>query len=151
MSNPDSSLEACTESLRNSKVTVKRGGRRATFDNGKHAAIQCVDLDCWLPANEARADYVLAKPGVADVIVELKGKDIDHAARQIVATLGAWKQAPPFSEKVGGLIVFTRSPKAAAEIGELKKRMLKQHGLWMEIDKDQKTEYRFETFTGRKA
>ena len=94
---------------------------------------------------------MLAKPGIADVIVELKGKDIGHAARQIVATLGAWKQATPFSKKIGGLIVFTRSPNAAAEIGELKKRMLQQHGLWMEIDKDRKTEYRFETFTGRKT
>jgi len=151
MSNPDPSLQACTEVLTDSKVTVKRDGRRATFVNPDHAEIQCVDLDCWLPANETRADFVLAKPGTADVIVELKGKEIDHAARQIVATLGAWKQAPPFSEMIGGLIVFTRSPKAAAQIGELKKRMLKKHGIWLEIDKDRKAEYRFETFAGRKA
>jgi hypothetical protein len=39
----------------------------------------------------------------------------------------------------------------AAEIGDMKKRLLRQHDLWMEIDKDQKTEYRFETFTGKRA
>jgi hypothetical protein len=38
----------------------------------------------------------------------------------------------------------------AADPGDMKKRMLQQHGLWMEIDKDQKTEYRFETFAGKK-
>ena len=91
------------------------------------------------------------KPGVVDVIVELKGKDIAHAVEQIIATLVRWKDASPLSKKIGGLIVFTRCPVRAAEIGDMKKRLLHQHGLWMEIDKDQKTEYRFETFTGKRA
>jgi hypothetical protein len=151
MSNLDPSLSDCTEELRNSKITVKRG-RRATFDNTEHALIKCVDLDRWLSAStNAKADYILAKPEVADVIVELKGKEIARAAEQIVATLGKWKAAPPFSKKIGGLIVFTRCPMSAADLGDMKKRLLKQHGLWMEIDKDQKTEYRFETFTGKRS
>src|SRR5579871_433081 len=150
MSNPDPSLQDCTEELRDSKVAVKRDGRRASFDNAEHALIKRVDLDCWLQSNEeVRADYILAKPGLVDVIVELKGKDIDHASEQIVATHRKWKTAPPFSKKIGGLIVFTRCPKSAAELGDMKKRMLRQYDLWMEIDKDQKTEYRFETFAGQ--
>ncbi|MGA2207370.1 MAG: hypothetical protein ABSG10_11640 [Terracidiphilus sp.] len=92
----------------------------------------------------------MAKPQVADVIIELKGKDITYAAEQIVATLNKWKAAPPFSKKIGGLVVFSRCPMSAADLGDMKKRLLRQHGLWMEIDKDQKTEYRFETFTGAK-
>ena len=95
-----------------------------------------------------KADYLVSKPGTADVIIELKGKDIKHAVMQITSTLVIWKKAPPFSNKIGGLIVFTRCPMRAAEIGDIKKRLLLQLGLWMEIDKDQKTEYRFETFTG---
>jgi hypothetical protein len=38
----------------------------------------------------------------------------------------------------------------SADTGDMKKRLLRQHGLWMEIDKDQKTEYRFETFTDKR-
>ena len=152
MSNPDPLLQACTEELTDSKITVKRDGRRATFDNSDRATIKRIDLDCWIPATaEAKADYVVSKPNVVDVIVELKGKDIDHAVTQIVTTLIKWKKTPPFSKKVGGLIVFTRCPMRAAEIGDTKKRLLVKHGLWMEIDKDQRTEYRFETFTGMKA
>jgi hypothetical protein len=151
MSNPDPSLRACIGELNHAKITVKRDGRRATFINAERALIKCVDLDAWLlGGGTARADYILAKPQVVDVIIELKGKGISHAAEQIVVTLGNWKSAPPFSKKVGGLIVFTRCPMSAADIGDMKKRLLKQHGLWMEIDKDQKTEYRFETFAGKK-
>jgi hypothetical protein len=152
MSNPDPLLQACTEELNDSKVTVKRDGRRAIFDNSEHSHIKCVDLDCWLAKSGVkRADYILAKPDVVDIVIELKGKDIDHAAEQILATLRKWKKAPPFSKRIGGLIVFTRCPKSSADLGDLKKRTLRQHGLWMEIDKDQKTEYRFETFAGKRA
>jgi hypothetical protein len=151
MSNPDPSLQSCTEELNDSKITVKRDGRRATFANSEHAVIKCVDLDCWIPSSAtAKADFIVSKPGVADVIVELKGKDIVHAVEQIVTTLSKWKNAPPFSKKIGGLIVFTRCPIRAADTGDMKKRLLRQHGLWMEIDKDQKTEYNFETFTGKR-
>ncbi|HZB89398.1 MAG TPA: hypothetical protein VE291_12110 [Terracidiphilus sp.] len=152
MSSPDPSLQGCTAESTDSKITVKRDGRRATFDNSERAAIKCVDLDRWIPSTETKkADYVVSKPGVADVIVELKGKDIEHAVEQIVVTLGKWKSAPPYSEKVGGLIVFTRCPMRSAETNDIKKRLLIQHGLWLEMDKNQKTEYRFETFTGKRA
>jgi hypothetical protein len=152
MSNPDPLLQPCTEDLSDSKITVKRDGRRATFDNANRTTIKRVDLDCWISSTDAvRADYIVSKPGSVDVIVELKGQDIAHAVEQIIATLVKWWKAPPFSNKIGGLIVFTRCPIRAAEIGGMKKRLLVKHGLWMEIDKDQKTEYSFETFTGRKA
>jgi hypothetical protein len=149
MSNPDPSLQACTEEHNDSKIMVKRGGRRATFSNDDRTKIKLVDVDRWMPnPNAAKADYIVAKPGVVDVIVELKGKDIKHGVEQIVSTLDRWRTAPPFSNKFGGLVVFTRSPIRSAEIGDMKKRLLQQHGLWLEMDKDQKTEYRFETFTG---
>jgi hypothetical protein len=139
MSKPDPALEVCTEELSDSKVTVKRDGRRATFDNSDRAKVKRVDVDCWIPSAETvKADFIA-------------GKEIAYATEQIVATLVRWKEAPPFSKKIGGLIVFTRCPMRAAEIGDTKKRLLRQHGLWMEIDKDQKTEYRFETFTGQRA
>jgi hypothetical protein len=152
MSKPDPLLQTCTEELNDSKITVKRDGRRATFLNSERTSIQSVDVDCWIPSSStAKADFIVLKPGVVDVIVELKGKDIAHAVEQIIATLVRWKDASPLSKKIGGLIVFTRCPVRAAEIGDMKKRLLHQHGLWMEIDKDQKTEYRFGTFTGKRA
>ncbi len=152
MSNPDLSLQACTEDSKDSKITVKRDGRRATFDNGERAAIKIVDVDRWLPDSETKkADYIVCKPDVADVIVELKGKDIRHAVEQIAATSRKWKSGAPFSMAIGGLIVFTRCPMNSAEVSDTKKRILKDHKVWLEMSKDQQTEYKFETFTGKRA
>ena len=152
MWNPDPLLKTCTRELNDSKITVKRDGRRATFDNSDRTTIKRIDVDCWIPsASTAKADYIVSKPGVVDVIVELKGKDIVRAVEQIARTLARWKDVPPFSDRIGGLIVFTRCPIQAADLGDMKKRLLQQHGLWMEIDKDKKTEYRFETFTGKRT
>jgi len=152
MLSPDPSLKDCTEELSDSKITVKRDGRKATFDNPERATIKRIDLDCWMPSTDSpKADYIVSKPNVVDVIIELKGKDIDHAVEQIVATLVKWKKSLSYSAKIGGLIVFTRCPMRAAEIGDMKKRLRDKHGLWMEVDKDQKTEYRFETFIGRRT
>lgn len=152
MSNLDPLLQGCTEELKDSKIKVKRDGRRATFQNPERETVKCVDVDRWIRSTDtAKADYIVAKPGLVDVIVELKGKDIRHAVEQVVATLTRWKNAPPFSKKIGGLIVFTRCPMSAAQTGDIKKRLLKNHGLWMEIDKDQKTEYEFGTFTGKRV
>lgn len=152
MPNLDPSLQACTVNSTDSKVTVRRDGRRATFDNRERATIKCVDLDCWIPSVKTKkADYIISKPGLADVIVELKGKDIAHAIEQIIVTFGRWKSVPPLSDKVGALIVFTRCPMRSAEISDMKKRLLTQHKLWLEMGKDQQTEYRFETFTGKRT
>jgi hypothetical protein len=152
MSKPDPVLGPCTTEKNDSKIRVEANTRKAIFHNSDRAEIKIVDVDCWLGTDVTlKADYIVSKPGVVDVVVELKGKDIHHAVRQIVATFTRWKDAPPFSSKIGGLIVFTRSPKRSAAIDDMKKRLLKDHGIWLEMNKNNQTEYRFETFTGKGA
>jgi hypothetical protein len=110
-----------------------------------------VDVDCWIAASDVlKADYIVSKPGIVDVIVELKGQDTDHAAKQILSTLAKWKLAPPFSASFGGLIVFTRSPEKSATNSDLKARLLKKHGLWLEMDKNNHPAYPFEKFLIKK-
>jgi hypothetical protein len=151
MSSHNRSLASCTEDCTDSKITVKRDGRRATFDNFERSMIKRIDIDRWIRTTDIeKADYILAKPGVADVIIELKGKDLKHATQQIVSTLARWKGVPPYSERLGGLIVFTRCPMSTAEVSDFKKRLLIKHEVWLVMDKDQKTEYRFERFRDRK-
>jgi hypothetical protein len=96
-----------------------------------------------------RADYILCKPGIADVIVELKGKDIDHAVKQILSTHALWKTIPSCSAKIGGLIVFTRSPQSSAVLARTKALLLTKHHIWLEMGKSGLKEYKFETFTGK--
>lgn len=149
MSNPSSTLERCTEELDHRRITVKANGRVATFLNAQKARIKKIDVDCWLAASKtAKADYLLSKPGVVDVIIELKGKDIDHAVEQVLATLQTWRALKLNSPRFGGLIVFTRSPQRSAMLDNLKLRLLERNKIWLEMGKSGLKDYEFERFTG---
>jgi hypothetical protein len=152
MSNPSSALEGCTEELSHPRITVRANGRSATFLNPDRARIKRVDLDCWLSSTaDVKADYLLCKSGVVDVIVELKGKDIDHGVDQVLATLKRWKTIPTCAAKIGGLIVFTRSPERSATLDNLKVKLLSKHKIWLEMGKSGLKDYQFEIFTGKKS
>ena len=152
MSKPEGLLASCTETKTDSKIKVEGHTRKAVFGNSERSEIKTVEVDCWLASETGpKADHVVSKPGVVDVVVELKGKNIEHALEQVLATCTRWKDVPPFSKKLGALIVFSRSPERSATIDNWKKRFLKTYGIWLEMKKNNETEYRFETFTGKKA
>ena len=152
MSKPDPLLESCTKTKTDSKIKVEAQTQKAIFDNPDRSEIKIVDLDCWLAKEKGpKADRIVSKPGVVDVVVELKGKNIERALEQILATHAKWKLAPPFSNQIGGLVVFSRSPDRSASMDDTRKRFLQTHGIWLEMNKNNQTEYRFETFTGMKA
>jgi hypothetical protein len=152
MSKPEPLLASCTETKSDSKIKVEAKPQKAIFQNPDRAEIKIVDLDCWLARETGpRADRIVSKPGVVDIVVELKGKNINHALEQILATHARWKAAPPFSHRIGALVVFSRSPERSAAMDDTRKRFLQTHGIWLEMNKNSNTEYRFETFTGKKA
>ena len=151
MSNPNSVPARCFEELDGPRVTVKANGRVATFLNPDRIKIRKIDVDCWLqPVSGLRSDFLLAKAAMVDVIIELKGQDIDHALKQILATLHHWKTTKLCSPRCGGLVVFTRSPKRSAMLDNLKLKLLYKHKIWIEMGKSGLRDYEFELFTGTK-
>jgi hypothetical protein len=152
MSSPSSALAKCTEELTHPRITVRAHGRAVTFLNPGRAIIKRIDLDCWLcDAKTPKADYMVCSSGVVDVVVELKGKDIHRAIEQILATLASWKGIPSRSAKIGGLIVFTRSPERSAALDNIKAKLLAKYGIWLEMGKSGLKDYEFQTFTGARA
>ena len=151
MSNPDPALERCTEESTGSTITVRARGRFAAFRNSDRAKIKKIDVDCWMPSNvTVKTDYIVCKPGMVDVFVELKGKDIDHAVEQILATAAKWKVLPVCATRLGAVVVFTRSPKRSAALDNMKLKMFQKHRTWIEMDKCGAKEYDFVSFTGSK-
>ena len=147
MRNPSPTPDDCIETVRDSKPKVEENGRKAIFLNPERVSIKKVRVDgCLIKEDGLKADYIVSKPEVIDVIVELKGKDIYHARDQILATLPFWRAYPSFSTKIAGLIVCTRSPLAASELQLMKKKALIHHRLWLEVDENGKKEYKFSNF-----
>ena len=147
MSTPSSFPEECLEKVEFPKVVVGPRGRSACFLNPGRSEIVKIDVDCWLgEAGVLRSDFIVCKPEVVDVILELKGKDIEHGIDQIVATAKAWRGCGKASPTTGGLIVFTRSPARSAALDNIRLRMLKQHRIWLEMGKSGLKDYTFDIF-----
>lgn len=152
MPNPSAMPEDCIEPVHHSKVKVEEEGRKAVFLNPGNALVKKVIVDgCLMRHGGLKADYILSKPGLIDVIIELKGKDVPHARDQILATLRFWQAHPPFSPKVGALIVCSRSPLSSSELQIMKAKALIRHKLWLEVDESGRNEYEFETFIGQRS
>jgi hypothetical protein len=148
MSIPSSLLEKCLEKVKFPKIVVGPSGRSACFLNPVRSEIVIVDVDCWLgEAGVLRSDFIVCRPEVVDVIVELKGKDIEHGVDQIVATAKAWRGCGKASPAIGGVIVFTRSPARSAALDNIRLRTLKQHRIWLEMGKSGLKDYTFDTFS----
>jgi hypothetical protein len=144
---PRAVTEDCVEEIRHTKIKVEDGGRKAIILNSERAIIKKVTVDgCLITGPGLKADYVLSKPDLVDVIIELKGKDVPHAVEQIIATYRFWKTLPPFSPRVSGLIVCTRSPLVSSELQVIKAKALKLHDLVLIVDENGRKEYEFSIF-----
>lgn len=152
MSKLESVPKHCMQSHDSSKVKVEAHGRRAVFSNVERLSILVVDVDCWQPGSDGlKADHVVVKPQVVDIVVELKGSDILHAIQQILATAGAWRRASGNRGMMGGLVICSHSPESSASLANRKIKLRDKNKIYLEVKKNNQTEYRFETFTSRKA
>jgi hypothetical protein len=138
----------CTETIYDSRLKVEENGRKAVFLNLERKEVRKVQVDgCLITGSSRRADYIVSRPGVVDVVVELKGKDIYHARDQIQATLPIWQSHPPFSDKIGALIVGSRIPASASDL-QVMVAQFRRAGLVLIVEKSGKRGYKFEDFIG---
>lgn len=139
--------EGCIQTVYDSRPKVEENGRKAVFLNPGRDPIKKVQVDgCLIADNTLKADYIVSKSGVVDVIIELKGKDIFHAKDQIIATLSFWRAYPPFSKRVAGLIICSKSPMSSSDLQVMKAKVKIQHRITLVVDESGKQEYGFTDF-----
>jgi hypothetical protein len=143
MPKPSSQADKCTQVVHDSRPKVEENGRKAVFLNLQNDEVRIIRVDnCLITGSSRRADYIMSRPGLVDVIVELKGKDIFHARDQILATLPVWLSNPPFSSKIVGLIICSKSPASSSELQVMISKARKA-GLTLIVEKNGKREYDF--------
>lgn len=85
-------------------------------------------VDGCICKQEVACDYVATAVGAGDVLVELKGSDVDHAVDQIDATLRFWRQNGWLGKVFAGLVVCTRYPRQDTKIQRLRNRFARDYG-----------------------
>jgi len=103
----------CITPTTDSKIKVEESGRSAVFINNERKQFFKIRIDGCEVKTGIRADYVVRKNGVGQVIIELKGTDIAHAAQQIMSTAQYLISQKEEHKKTAGLIVCRQVPSGA--------------------------------------
>lgn len=104
------SIDDCQKLSRDSKVKVEERGAKAVFLNEARATFKVTRIDGCVQSNELAADYCVSS-GTSDVLVELKGKNVCHAAAQIIATARFLKKENLSIAPKAALIVCRQYPR----------------------------------------
>jgi hypothetical protein len=111
----------CIEKLRHSKIKVHDPGtgKSAVLLNPKKVQARRIRIDhCLAPAGTKAADFLISMPQVVDVIVELKGKNVDHAVEQVESTHAFWKMHGEYerNQLISAWIICVQYPRASQKI-----------------------------------
>lgn len=82
-------------------------------------------VDGCLPIEGLAADFVLTKQGAGDIVVELKGRDVEHGVNQVIATMTYWCKNGYRSGRLAGLIVARQYPQSTTSVQRAKERFNK--------------------------
>ena len=110
--------EGCCEITSVSKIKVEEHGRKAIFSNDKGLRCRKIKVDgCVInDSKQKSADWIVSRDDVGDIIVELKGKDVDHAVKQVIATAKYWKENGYQTGKMAALVVSSQFPKVTTAV-----------------------------------
>ncbi|MGK9167919.1 hypothetical protein KXR53_16550 [Inquilinus limosus] len=100
----------CVEEIRHKKISIEERGRKVDFTNAKEDLFRRIQVDNCLIKEGHRADWIVTKVNVGSVIVELKGKDVRHACKQLFATLESENCKEWLENKIAMLIICSRAP-----------------------------------------
>ena len=106
---------------------------------------------CLAPTGQVSADWIVSKARVVDVIVELKGKNVNHAVRQIEATRNYWPRRDEYvdGQVIGAWIICTEYPRASTKVARFRER-LRTEGVVMIVSTHNGEERPFSDFVPRR-
>lgn len=118
----------CIEKIRDSKIRVDDPGtaRKAILLNPERVQVRRIRMDgCLAPIGQVAADWVVSKPKDVDVIVELKGKNVDHAVEQIESTRTFWSGHPEYvaGQVLGAWIICSEYPSASTKVARYRESL----------------------------
>ncbi len=130
-------ITPCNSLTTNKIVTVSENRRKFTIDNSSALSINRVQVDGCYITSGLKCDYLFEIIDNNNIIkvfyVELKGKNIEHAIKQLTATVAHCKLIHK-DIKRECYIVASRVPKSSTSAQNLKKEFKRKHNIQLFID-----------------
>lgn len=121
----------CRQLKTDKVIVVEENRKKFTVNNPNKKEVYQVEVDgCLIPKDALKCDYLFEMeiPTSKVLYVELKGKDINHAYEQLVATVEFCKNAHQAAIRECH-IVHSSSPKISPTAQVLKKRLKDKYGI----------------------
>lgn len=120
----------CTSVETGSRISVSdaRSKCKAIFENAENLPIEKTQWDKCVKIQETAADWILTCGVRGQVIVELKGKNVEHACAQVMASAADLKSMGAIHEQIGAVIVCTQYPAIDTRVQRAKIEFRKQYG-----------------------
>jgi hypothetical protein len=144
----------CTSGSNNAKIVCSEKGRKITFLNpdrkpiSKHIIDNCAELRAILEDARCKlCDFLVVDWRKEEHFVEIKGKNVEHALKQLASTIPQISLANP-GNKIYCWIITSESPAAQSKFQVLKEKFEKKMKVRLKIKTDQ-CEYSLEDQTLR--
>jgi len=129
----------CIEECRH-PIVVLRGenGRKARFTNKARISYKKYQVDgCLLEKGKSCDAAVSADNELA--LIEFKGKNVEHAFKQIMDTVPYFKNEQGWKGRICGLIVSTEVPSGSVTANRLRQKFAQAHKSNLKISSSQDT------------
>ena len=118
--------EECVTVTHNRLIPLEENNRKLTFVNNLKQKIEKIKIDNCVITNGRCCDWLVIDTKNTEYFVELKGADVKHAVKQLIATIQQVSQDKYKQEKVC-IIISSRSPLNSAEIQCIKSRFKRDY------------------------
>jgi hypothetical protein len=118
----------CTVTVTHTKVKVEENRRKATFLNPDRKRYKVTQVDNCVVTEGVRADFLVSEVGEASALVELKGKNVEHACNQLFASARHPSVTPLLEQKKGFVVVCSKWPRVDSFVLKAKDRARKEFG-----------------------
>lgn len=120
--------EVCVFDTTDSFVKVSgEHGRKVVVRNSPKEKYKRSKVDGCLVTNKTAADWVISKVNVGDVIIELKGKNVDHAVEQVKETIEYWISNKLINGRISSLIVCSEYPRFDTKVQRARDFLARQY------------------------
>lgn len=99
----------------------------ALFHNPGRLPYVSYDVDGCLVKAGLAADCAVEEVGTGLVVVEFKGRNVEHALKQVDATVRYFREERAYPEKIAALIVSRESPLGSSTLNRHRLAFAKRH------------------------
>lgn len=116
----------CSTTYNFALIKVQDHGQKLLFRNDRRLNVTIVCYDGCVKIHEIAADKIVLVQGLGSIIVEFKGRDVEHATLQVLTSAQEWVSGGMHRGRIAGMIVCRQFPAMNTYVRKAQERFARQ-------------------------